>query len=158
MASKQYWLMKSEPEVYSMADLERDGTAPWEGVRNYQARHFLRDTMKKGDMVLFYHSSTKPMGVAGVAQVCREGYPDCTAWDPQSAYFDPKASPDNPIWFMVDVAFVERFSHVVTREQLRAEESLREMMVLKRGARLSIQPVVRAHFERVRQLGRRKAG
>lgn len=151
----KHWLMKSEPEVYGIGDLERDGATGWEGVRNYQARNFMRDEMRVGDLVLFYHSNAAPPGVAGVGRVVREAYPDNTAWNPASPYHDPKASPDQPRWLRVDVGFVERFPEVVSLDRLRAEPSLADMMVLRKGCRLSIQPVTPDQFRRVLRLGRR---
>lgn len=150
--SKRYWLMKSEPEVFSLSDLKKRGNAPWDGVRNYQARNFMTANMKKGDLVLFYHSSTEPPGVAGVARVCREAYPDFTAWDPKSDYFDPKSTPEKPIWFMVDVEFVSEFPRFVTLEELKSNPSFKGMMVTRRGSRLSIQPVEEPHFRAVLSL------
>ncbi len=152
---RRYWLMKSEPHVYSIDDLERDGRAEWEGVRNYQARNFMRDDMKVGDGVLFYHSNAKPPGVAGVARVCREAYADHTAFDPDSDYHDPKSRRDEPRWLMVDVEFVEKFSSLVALDTLRATPGIEDMMVLRRGIRLSVQPVTRKQFDRVVALGRR---
>jgi predicted RNA-binding protein with PUA-like domain len=152
--AKRYWLMKSEPGTYSISDLERDGSTCWDGVRNYQARNMMRDDMKVGDLVLFHHSSAKPAGVAGVARVSREAYPDDTAFDPRSRYHDPKSSPDDPRWMMVDVEFVERFAEVVSLDELRATEGLEEMGVLRRGNRLSVMPVTGAEFRIVRKLGR----
>lgn len=152
--AKKYWLMKSEPEVYSIADLERDGVTSWEGVRNYQARNFMRDEMKKGDLVLFYHSNAEPPGVAGVARVAREGYPDPHAWNPKSRYFDPKATPDNPVWMTVDVEFVERFAAVVPLDALKAAPELDGMLVIRKGQRLSVQPVEPEHFQFVRKAGK----
>lgn len=144
-----YWLMKSEPDVYSIDDLRRDGFSPWEGVRNYQARNFMRDNMRVGDYVLFYHSNAKPPGVAGVGRVSRESYPDFTATDPDSNYFDPKTDPENPRWMMVDVAFVAKFDELLPLQQLKDDPELSEMLVVQRGQRLSVQPVVQADFERV---------
>jgi predicted RNA-binding protein with PUA-like domain len=154
--ARKYWLLKSEPGTYSIDDLERDGTTCWEGVRNYQARNLLRDEVKKGDLVLFHHSSAKPPGVAGVARVVRDGYPDAFAFDPASPYHDPKSDPADPRWFLVDVKFVERFPEVVPLADLKADPELDGMLVTKRGQRLSVQPVEKAHFERVRKLGRKK--
>lgn len=134
----KYWLMKSEPEVYSIDDLERDGKTCWEGVRNYQARNFMRDSMKKGDRVLFYHSNAEPPGVAGVAEVVREGYPEKDA-----------------TWSMVDVKFAEKFKTFAALDALKANPALNGMLVLKRGMRLSVQPVEKAHFEAVCAMGRR---
>lgn len=144
--SKRYWLMKTEPDVFSIDDLKRLKRAPWEGVRNYQARNFIRE-MEIGDEILFYHSSTEPPGVAGLAKVCRKARPDPTAWDPKSDYVDPKASPQNPIWMMVDVEFMRKFPRVVTLEELKRSPFLAGMLVIRRGMRLSIQPVEKEHFD-----------
>lgn len=152
---KKYWLMKSEPDVFGIDDLAGVDSEPWDGVRNYQARNYMRDDMRVGDMVLFYHSNSKPSGVAGVARVCREAYPDHTAWDGKSKYFDPKCDPENPRWFMVDVEFVERFPSVVSLQELKTIEGLEEMLVIRRGMRLSIQPVTSEEFRVVVKLGRR---
>jgi predicted RNA-binding protein with PUA-like domain len=148
----RHWLMKVEPDVYSIDDLQRDGTTCWEGVRNYQARNLLRDDIKEGDLVLFYHSSTEPMGVAGIAEVARGGYPDHFAFKKGHDYFDPKSKKDEPTWFMVDIKFVERFPEVVTLKTLKATPGLEKMMVTQRGARLSVQPVTPREFEIVRSL------
>ncbi len=147
-----YWLMKSEPSVYAIEDLERDGRAEWEGVRNYQARNLMRDEMRRGDLVLFYHSNAKPSGVAGVARVVREAYPDPTALDPTSPYHDPRATPEDPRWVQVDLGFVERFERLVPLAALKADPALEGMLVTRRGQRLSVQPVERAHFARVLEL------
>jgi predicted RNA-binding protein with PUA-like domain len=145
--------MKSEPDVYSIDDLARDGRTHWSGVRNYVARNFMRDEMKPGDLVLFYHSSAEPKGVAGLAKVCRTAYPDDTQFDRKSEYFDAKATRDAPRWFMVDVEFVEKFPQVVELATIKATKELRGMMVTQRGARLSVQPVAKEHFDVVRRLG-----
>lgn len=141
--------MKSEPGVYSIADLERDGTTMWEGVRNYQARNSMRDDMVVGDLVLFYHSSADPTGIAGVARVSRAGYPDPTQFDPKSSYYDSTAKRDDPRWILVDVAFVERFAEVLPLAALKTEKRLADMVVVQRGSRLSVQPVDKKHFRRV---------
>lgn len=153
--SKRYWLMKTEPDVYSIDDLARDGREHWEGIRNYQARNFMRDEMRVGDAVLIYHSNAKPPGVAGLATICREAYPDHFAWDAASQYFDPKASPEDPRWCMVDVTFVEKFSQLVSLETLKADPTLEGMLVTRRGQRLSIQPVDQVHYRHVVTLGSR---
>jgi predicted RNA-binding protein with PUA-like domain len=145
----RHWLMKSEPDVYSIDDLKRDGRTPWTGVRNYQARNFMRDEMRVGDLVLFYHSNAEPPGVAGIGQVACKTYPDFTARDPKSEYFDPKATDENPIWMMVEVKFVKKFDQVISLEQLKREEALKDMLVLKRGMRLSVQPVTVEHYNRI---------
>lgn len=150
--ARKYWLMKSEPSVYSIHDLERDGTTMWEGVRNYQARNFMRDDMKVGDFVLFYHSSAKPMGVAGVAEVCREAYPDPTQFDKKHKYFDAKSDEGEPTWLHVDVEHVETFDEIVTLARLKTESKLEKMLVVQKGQRLSVQPVDKAHFKHVLKL------
>ncbi len=150
---KSYWLMKSEPTAYSIDNFQKDKTTFWNGVRNYQARNFMRDQMKVGDQVLFYHSNTEPPGVAGLARVVKAGYQDHTELDPKSKYFDPKASPDNPIWFMVDIAFVKKFKNFVDLDLLKTAPGLEKMMVVKRGSRLSVQPVTAKEFEIVEKLG-----
>jgi predicted RNA-binding protein with PUA-like domain len=149
----RYWLMKSEPDSYSIDDLARDGTTCWNSVRNYQARNFMRDGMQVGDRVLFYHSGANPPGVAGLAEVVRAAYPDHTALDPDDPYHDPKATPDEPRWYMVDVAFVEKFPTLVPLDRLKGEGALRGMLVTTRS-RLSVQPVEREHFETVIRLAR----
>ena len=148
-AKRQYWLAKSEPSAYGIEDLRKDGITYWDGVRNYQARNFMRDTMREGDLVLFYHSNANPPAVAGVARVCREGYPDFTAWDKRDEHYDPKSDKDDPTWIMVDLAFVEAFDEPVPLDRLRAEPSLDGLLVIRRGQRLSIQPVELKHFRRI---------
>ena len=142
------WLMKSEPDVYSIDDLERDGTEPWEGVRNYQARNFMRE-MALGDLALFYHSNAKPPGVAGVCRISREAYPDATQFDEKSKYFDAKSKMEDPRWSMVDVAFVEKFDEAVSLQELKDDSALEGMLVTQKGSRLSVQPVAKKHFKRV---------
>lgn len=145
--------MKSEPEVFSIDDLARDGSTSWEGVRNYTARNFMRDGMQLGDLVLYYHSNAEPSGVAGLAKVSRLAYPDPTQFDPKSEYHDPGATKDDPRWLMVDVAFVERFPTLVTLEAIKAEPALAKMLVVQKGQRLSVQPVDEAHFARIVAMG-----
>jgi predicted RNA-binding protein with PUA-like domain len=152
----RYWLLKTEPESYSIEDLQRDGATTWEGVRNYQARNFMRDDMRPGDGVLFYHSNAEPPGVAGIARVTRAGYPDPTARDPDSPYHDPRASDADPRWYMVDVEFVERFPRLVGLARLRATSGLERMLVINKS-RLSVQPVTEREFGIVEGLGRREA-
>ena len=154
--SKRYWLMKCEPDAYTIDDLARDTQTSWEGVRNYQARNFLRDQMQVGDGVLFYASNADPSGVTGLAEVCRTGYPDASAWKKGSDYYDEKSTKESPIWFMVDIAFVERFADVISLETLKATPGLEKMMVTQKGSRLSVQPVTKAEFDIVVKLGRRK--
>jgi predicted RNA-binding protein with PUA-like domain len=148
-----YWLMKSEPEVFSIEALRRDGRTHWEGVRNYQARNHLR-AMKLGDLVLFYHSNAEPPGVAGVARVCREAYPDDAQFDPKSDYYDAQSKRDDPRWSMVDVEFVEVLPAFVSLDALKADEKLDGMLVRQRGMRLSVQPVEPGHFKRVLRMGK----
>ncbi len=149
----RYWLFKSEPGSYSFDDLVSDGVAEWDGVRNYQARNLLRDEIKEGDGILFYHSTAKPMAVIGTAVVVREGYPDATAEDPTSLHPDPKHTSQNPIWYMVDIRATERFSQPVTLESIKTTPSLSGMMVARRGARLSVQPVSEEEWRIVREMG-----
>jgi predicted RNA-binding protein with PUA-like domain len=146
-----YWLFKSEPDVFSIEDLKKSPgrTTSWEGIRNYQARNFLRDTVRKGDGVLFYHSNADPMGIAGTATVVREGYPDHFALQPDHRYYDPDSTADNPTWYMVDIRLQTTFSNIITREQLVADPICAGMMVLKKGSRLSIQPVTPEEWQAV---------
>jgi predicted RNA-binding protein with PUA-like domain len=150
--AKQYWLMKSEPGAYSIDDLEKDQETYWDGVRNYQARNFMRDKMRIGDEVLFYHSNAKPPGVAGLARISKEGYPDHTAFDPEDPHYDPKSDQANPRWFMVDIKFVDKFAEVIPLSVLRETEGLENMVLVKRS-RLSVQPVTRDEFEIIKGLG-----
>jgi predicted RNA-binding protein with PUA-like domain len=149
----QIWLIKSEPSVFSIHDLAKakGKTTCWEGVRNYQARNFLR-AMKKGDRCIFYHSNAEPSAAAGIVEVVREAYPDATAWDKKSSYFDAKASPDNPVWSMVDVKLVEIFSREVPLEELRGVKALAGMELLRRGSRLSVTPVTLTEFRTIHKL------
>ena len=144
---RRYWLLKSEPGIYSIADLKRDGTTCWEGVRNYQARNFMRDEMQVGDGILFYHSQVQPMGIYGIAEVACDAYPDHTAFDPEARYYDPKSDPANPTWLMVDIAYVATLDPPITLETLKKTPGLEKMMVIQRGSRLSVQPVTRAEWD-----------
>jgi predicted RNA-binding protein with PUA-like domain len=153
--AKRYWLMKSEPYLYGIDDLERDGDASWDGVRNFQARNMMRDQMQIGDRVLFYHSNADPPGVAGTAEISRRAYADLTALDPESDYHDPKATEEDPRWLQVDVRFVEKFDRVVPLATLRETAGLEDMLVIRRGMRLSIQPLTRDQFWIVTRIGRR---
>ena len=153
----KYWLMKCEPAAYTIDDLQRDGTTSWEGVRNFQARNFMRDEMRAGDKVLFYASSAEPSGVTGLAEVAREAYPDRFATKKGHEYFDPKATPENPIWYMVDIRFVEKFPEIVSLDALKKTPGLQDMGVLRKGNRLSIQPVTKSEYDIVVKLGRSKA-
>ncbi len=155
---KQYWLFKSEPDAYSIDDMERDGVEPWDGIRNYQARNLLRDEIKKGDGVLFYHSRVAPMAVVGVCEVVGEGAPDETQFDPEAKYFDPKSDPENPRWFWVHIRFQERLPRPVTLKEVKEDPALQDMMLVRKGSRLSIQPVSAAEWKHILKLGRRKPG
>jgi predicted RNA-binding protein with PUA-like domain len=146
------WLMKSEPAVYSIEDLARDGSTCWEGVRNYQARNLMRE-MKVGDAVLFYHSNASPPGVAGLARVSREAYPDGFSWDPGHKYYDPKSTPEDPRWWMVDIEYVDTLPRLVSLDELKSATGLEDMVVTKRS-RLSVQPVQPTEYEIVVRLGR----
>ena len=150
----KYWLMKSEPDVYSIDDLERHGTCFWEGVRNFQARNFMRDEMRLGDAVLFYHSNAKPPAVAGLATVCKESYPDFTSWDPKSSYYDKRSSEENPLWFMVDLKFKEKFTNPVSLAKIKETSSLGGMLLIKKGMRLSVQPVEKKEYSLICKMGR----
>lgn len=151
----KYWLMKSEPDVFSFNDLKsrKQKGEPWNGVRNYQARNFMRDEMKPGDLVLFYHSSCPIPGIAGIARVNSDAYPDSTQFDPKSEYYDPKATEEKPRWFLVDVAFEKDLDKFISLEELKDQPKLQEMRLLQRGNRLSILPVTREEFEKIKKLG-----
>lgn len=149
----RFWLVKSEEDVYPIEQLEKDGKTPWDGVRNYEARNVMRDGMKTGDLILYYHSNAKPPGVVGLARVASEPYPDPLQFDPTSPYHDPKSSPAQPRWVLVDVAFEERFSRRVSLDEIRAHPDLQEMALLTRK-RLSVQPVEPDAFQILCDLGR----
>jgi len=142
-----YWLMKSEPEAYSIDDLQRDGRDMWDGIRNYQARNMMRDDMKVGDEVFFYHSNCKEPGVVGIARVASEPYPDPTQFDPESKYYDPKSNRDDPRWCLVDVEFVRKTARTLTLSELKANSGLDGMVLTRRGNRLSIMPVEKKHWD-----------
>jgi predicted RNA-binding protein with PUA-like domain len=146
-----YWLMKNEPEVYSLTDLKREKRYAWDGVRNYAARNHMKE-MKVGDLVLYYYSSSDPIGVAGVAKVVKEAYPDPTQFDPSSKYFDPKSTKENPRWVAVDVRFVSAFSELLTLEELKNNAFFEDMLVVQKGMRLSVQPVAEKHFNKILKL------
>ena len=152
--AKRYWLIKCEPTTFSITDLKKSPkqTTMWEGVRNYQARNFLRDDVKKSDGVLFYHSVTDPIGIAGAAEVVKEAYPDPTQFDPRSKYYDETSTRENPRWFVVDIRFQNAFKEVISLERLRNTPGLQEMMVLKKGSRLSVQPVTEAEWKIIGQM------
>ena len=147
MENTKYWLMKSEPDVFSIQDLKKKKTAIWDGVRNYQARNFMMKDMKPGDEVLFYHSSSEPPGIAGIAKITKTGIIDPSQFDKKSEYFDPKSTKENPRWYCAEVEFVKDFPKLITLEELRKDKALEELLVLKRGQRLSIQPVDAKHFQ-----------
>lgn len=153
--ARRYWLMKSEPSVFSFEDLARAPrrTTHWDGVRNYQARNLLRDEVRRGDGVLFYHSSADPTGVVGTAVVAREAYPDPSQFDPASPHHDPKSKREAPTWLCVDLRCDRAFRHAVTLAQLRAAPALAGMGVLRKGNRLSVQPVTQAEWRAVLRLG-----
>ena len=150
-----FWLCKTEPDVYSIDDLKRDRVTGWEGVRNYQARNFMRDGMKPGDRVLVYHSNAEPTGAAGVAEVVGGPKPDPTQFDARSDYHDPASPRDEPRWLMRDLRFVERFPRVVELAELRAAPALKSMVALQKGNRLSVTPVTEAEFDAVLRLARK---
>ena len=146
-----YWLFKSEPEVFGiqhLAALPRK-TDGWDGVRNYQARNMMRDEMRKGDLGFFYHSNCAEPGIVGIVKVSREGYPDHTAQDPESKYFDPKSDPDNPRWFMVNVTLVRRLKRTITLREMKGCAELEGMQLLRKGNRLSVMPVEKRHWDAV---------
>ena len=140
-----YWLMKSEPDTYSIDDLERDGREMWDGIRNYQARNMMRDDMQVGDEAFFYHSACKVPAIVGVMTIASEPYPDPTQFDPESKYYDPKSSEEEPRWCLVDVEFVQKLERPVTLSELRTYPELDGMILLRRGNRLSITPVDKSH-------------
>lgn len=152
----RHWLIKSEPEAYSIDDLARDGTEHWDGIRNYQARNLMRDEMRVGDRVLFYHSSTKPPGVVGIAEVVSAAYPDHTQFDPRSKYFDETSDPDDPRWLMVDVRFIAKLPRLVSLPELRTHGALKDMVLLNRS-RLSVQPVTTQQFDYIVRLASQPA-
>jgi predicted RNA-binding protein with PUA-like domain len=139
--------MKSEPDVYSIDDLARDGRAKWDCIRNYQARNMMRDDMRIGDEIFFYHSSCAEPAIVGVSRVCSEPYPDPTQFDPESNYFDPKSTPDEPRWILVDVEFVRKFKRPIPLTELKSHAELADMILTRRGNRLSIMPVEQQHWD-----------
>jgi predicted RNA-binding protein with PUA-like domain len=153
--ARRHWLVKSEPETFSFDHLlaSPTRTTGWDGVRNYQARNFMRDGMKRGDLVFFYHSSTEPTAIVGVAEVAREAYPDPTALDPKHAHFDPKSRPDAPTWMMVDLRAVEPLARPVSLAELKGVKGLERMMLLQKGSRLSVQPVSPEEWDIIYELG-----
>ncbi len=148
----QYWLMKSEPDAFSIDDLKKAKIEPWDGIRNYQARNFMRDQMKQGDKIFFYHSSCPEPGIVGMMQVASKPYPDPTAFDPKEKYYDPKSKQDSPTWVLVDVKFVKKFKTVVSLSELKSMPELEGMQLLRRGNRLSIMPVEKGHWDFINQI------
>lgn len=150
MKKTQYWVMKSEPDCYSIDDLKRDKTEMWDGVRNYQVRNMMRDDIQVGDMALFYHSNAgKETGVAGVMKIAKTAYPDPTQFDPKSEHPDPKSDPDNPRWLCVDVRFVSKLPRVVTLHEMKRATPLQKMRLLQPGNRLSVLPITKKEFETI---------
>lgn len=149
-----YWLMKSEPDVFGIDHLKAmpKKTEHWDGVRNYQARNMMRDEMKKGDMVFFYHSNCKEPGIVGIMEVVKEGYPDFTSWNPESKYFDPKSTEESPRWFMVDVKFKRKLKRTITLNELKEQPGLEEMPLVRKGNRLSIMPVSKHEWDIITNL------
>jgi len=145
----KYWLMKTEPDAFSIDDLKKAGTEPWDGIRNYQARNFMRDEMSIGDPILIYHSRTKPLGIVGEAEVASKPYPDPTQFDPKEKYYDSKSKPEDPRWILVDVAYRRHFPNIVTLDTIKTLPGLEDMLVIRRGMRLSIQPVTQSQYERI---------
>jgi predicted RNA-binding protein with PUA-like domain len=148
------WLIKSESDVYAIADLARDGHTAWEGVRNYEARNFMRDAMKPGELAFFYHSNSKPSGIAGLARIVKVSVPDPTQFNKKSEYYDPTSTKAAPRWQMIEVEFVERFERILSLERLKAESALAKMPLLQKGSRLSVQPVEDVHFAHILKLAR----
>ena len=153
MSGKKYWLMKSEPDAFSIDDMEKAGVEPWDGIRNYAARNYMRDEMKIGDGVLFYHSNAKPMAVVGTMEVASEPYPDPTQFDPNAKYFDRKSKESDPRWILVDVKFIQKFDHPVTRDAMKADPAL-EGMEMFRLSRLSITPVTEGEWDRIHEMAK----
>lgn len=147
-----YWLMKSEPETFSIDHLEKKNKSGWDGVRNYQARNFMRDQMKKNDLIFFYHSSCEIPGIVGIAKVSKESHPDPTQFIKESDYYDPKSTKENPRWFMVEVEFLEKFNAIITLNDLKKTKGLEKMLVVQKGSRLSINPVTESEFKIIRSL------
>lgn len=154
--SKKYWLMKSEGDCYPIDSLEKaeNQTTYWDGVRNYQARNYLRDEIKVGDGVLFYHSNSEPSGVFGVCEVVKEGYPDFTAFDSENMHYDPKSIMEKPTWYMVDIKFIKKLKNPVTLQDIKANPKLNEMKLVQKGNRLSVMPVTKEEFNEIIKMGK----
>ncbi|HWP31437.1 MAG TPA: EVE domain-containing protein [Fimbriimonadales bacterium] len=153
---RNYWLFKSEPSTYSFDDLLKEGSATWDGVRNYKARNYMKNEMKVGDLVFYYHSSCEEPGIVGIAEVIKEAIPDDSQFDPKSEYYDPGSNPENPRWWMVTIRAVEKFPRLVSLKELRNTPGLEEMVILQKGNRLSITPVKRKEWEIIRSLATKK--
>lgn len=153
--AKKHWLVKSEPSCFSIDDLDKskNKTTYWDGVRNYQARNFMRDDMKKGDYVLYYHSNAKPNAVVGVCEVVKEGYPDFTAFDPDNDHYDPKSKQDVPTWIMVDIKLIKKFKNEATLSDIKENSKLQNMRLVARGNRLSVMPVEKKEFDEILKMG-----
>jgi predicted RNA-binding protein with PUA-like domain len=146
-----HWLVKSEPSCYSIDRLKKERTTPWEGVRNYQARNFMMK-MKKGDLVFFYHSNSKEIGIVGLAKVSKEHYPDYTAWDNNSEHPDPKSTEDNPRWHMIDIKFIKKYKNILTLKEVKNDKKLKDMKIAQKGNRLSVTPVTKQEFDYIEKL------
>lgn len=153
--AKKYWLFKSEEKVFSIDDLSKEAgqTTHWDGIRNYQARNFIRDEMKKGDRVLFYHSNSDPNAAVGICEIVKEAYPDFTAFDKKSKYYDPKSKMEEPAWMMVDIKLIEKFDEPVTLQDMKANLKLSEMRLVQRGNRLSVFPIAKKEFDEILKMG-----
>lgn len=151
----KHWLVKSEPTSYSIDDLARDKKTHWDGVRNYQARNFMRDEMKAGDKVLFYHSNTEPPAVVGICEIVKEGYPDFTAFDPDDKHYDPKSNLESPTWIMVDIKIVDKLVRPVTLEEIKINSKLQNMKLVQRGNRLSVMSVEKKEFDEIIKLSKK---
>jgi predicted RNA-binding protein with PUA-like domain len=151
-----YWLIKSEPEVFSIDDLAKtkNQTAYWDGVRNYQARNYIRYDIKIGDQIIFYHSSSEPPAAVGICKVVKEAYPDFTAFDSKDPHYDPKSKKEEPTWFMFDIMFVKEFSRAVSISEIKANKKLHKMRLIQRGNRLSVMPVTKEEFNEIVKLGK----
>ncbi len=150
--AKNYWLFKTEPDDYSLEDIKKDKKTYWDGVRNYQARNFLRDSIKKGDEVFLYQSNTEPLAVVAVCEVVKEGYPDFTAMDKTHHHFDPKSTPDNPIWYMVDIKLTKVLKRPVTLKEIKENPLMKDFRLIQRGNRLSVMPVTEAEWMEILRL------
>ena len=149
----KHWLIKSEPDVFSIDDLAKSKTTHWDGVRNYQARNFIRDEIKIGDKVIFYHSNAEPPAAVGICEIIKEAHPDFSAFDPEDSHYDPKSKKDSPTWFMFNVKFVKKFSRPVSITEIKANKKLQKMSLVQRGNRLSVMPVTKDEFDEIVRMG-----